>query len=102
MTRHRLDANHHLLREVAEKSGYYWMDLSQSNAGLDAILFRSDRVIFAEVKDGMKPLSAQKLTPHEQKVHAKLLAHGITVEVLTCPDDLLHLSRPQPSRSEEQ
>lgn len=96
--RHRLDANHHAIRECAEALGWHWQDTSQTGLGYDAILIRGGVVKFCEIKDGMKPISQQRLTPYEQRVHQDLKAHGVTVEVLTSQDDLVMLGREQRAR----
>ena len=94
LMRHRKDANQAALLEAAERIGWCALNASQSNLGFDAILVKAGRIVLAEIKDGDKPMSAQKLTPHEQDVHAKLKAHGITVEILTSEADVIALERP--------
>lgn len=98
---HRLDANHKELRQAAEKLGWLWEDTSQTGLGYDALITIQGRTVRAEIKDGRKPPSAQKLTPHEERVHQKLKAHGVLVELLTCVDDLQMLHRELRSRREE-
>lgn len=97
---HRLDANHRAIQQIAEQIGWYFWDCAQTGLGVDAILIKGGRIVVAEIKDGAKPISAQRLTPHEKAVHAKLKAHGVTVEILTCPEDVLMLERPQRARRE--
>lgn len=96
--RHRKDGNHGTLLAVAAQLGWYTQNTSQTELGYDAILVKAGRVVFAEIKDGQKPMSQQKLTPHEETVHRRLKAHGITVEILTCEEDVLMLERPHPQR----
>lgn len=97
-TQHRKDANHDTLRAVAERVGWLWLDTAQTGLGFDALLLKGGRWVVAEVKDGAKPISAQRLTPHEKKVHTTLKAHGVMVEILTCAEDVLMLERPQRAR----
>ena len=101
MRRHRQDRNHHEIREAAEALGWLWQDTSQTHLGYDAILVKGGRTVYAEIKDGQKPMRAQRLTPHEVRVHRTLKAHGVTVEILTCVADLVVLSRVVPTRREE-
>lgn len=96
--RHRKDVNHERLTQAAERLGWYVLNTSQSEIGFDAIMVKGGRIVFTEIKDGNKPISAQKLTPHEERVHATLKRHGITVEILTCVADLLMLERAHPRR----
>lgn len=93
-SQHRTDANQAALLVVAEQLGWCALNASQSNMGFDALLIKAGRIVIAEIKDGSKPLSAQKLTDHEKDVHARLKAHGITIEILTCEADVLALERP--------
>lgn len=99
-TTHRLDDNHHALRRVAEQVGWYFWDCAQTGLGVDAILIKGGRIVVAEIKDGRKPMSQQRLTPHEKAVHLVLKSHGITVEILTCEEDVFMLERPQRARWE--
>lgn len=92
--RHRKDDNHDALLDVATRLGWFAQNTSQTELGYDAILVKGGRVVFAEIKDGQKPMSQQKLTPHEQTVHRRLKAHGITVEILTSEADVIALERP--------
>ena len=99
-SRHRRDANHADVRAAAERLGWMFEDTSQTHLGYDAILTRVGRTVRVEIKDGSKPMSAQKLTPHEADVHSTLRAHGVIVEILTCVEDLQMLSRPPRARAE--
>ena len=85
---HRLDANHADIRRAVEAMGWLWMDCSQTALGFDALLAKGGRLVLIEVKDGAKPMSAQKLTAHEHRVHQQLKAHGIVVEVIRGVDHL--------------
>lgn len=98
--RHRLDANHKGLCDAVERMGWFVWNASQSGLGVDAILVKAGRMVPVEIKDGSKPLSAQKLTKHEQDVHATLKAHGVRVEILCSLDDLACLERVHPMRVE--
>lgn len=92
--RHRKDANHNHICLALTASGWYVQDTSSTNLGYDAILVKAGRIVLVEIKDGSKPPSAQKLTPHEEQVHAALARCGVTVELLTCLEDLAVLDRP--------
>jgi hypothetical protein len=91
--RHRKDRNHPEIREAVEALGYLWIELSQTNTGLDAIVVKHGRMVPVEVKDGARPPSARKLTPHEEQVHQQLKERGITVEILTGVDQSLDVLR---------
>ena len=91
--------NHKAIRQELEARGWLWQDTSQTHLGYDAIIHKGGRSTFLEIKDGTKPLSQQRLTPHETTVHAKLAAQGITVEIITCSEDLDVLERPQRGRA---
>ena len=91
--RHRLDTNHAEIRRAVEALGWLWMDCSQTSLGVDAFIAKGGRLVPVEVKDGAKPMSAQQLTAHEQRVHQQLKAHGILVEVIRGLDDLSVLGR---------
>lgn len=97
---HRLDANHRAIQQIAEQVGWCFWDCAQTGLGVDAILIKGGRIVVAEIKDGTKPISAQRLTPHEISVHATLKAHGVHVHILTCEHDVLMLERPQRARRE--
>ena len=96
--RHRKDANSDDIQDAAEPCGWLWQDTSQTDLGYDAILVKGGRSVYVEVKDGSKPPSEQRLTPHEEQVHAQLSRYGVTVELLTCIGDLQVLERPQQAR----
>ena len=98
MGRHRLDGNHKAVRKAVEALGYLWLDTSQTDIGLDAILVKHGRIIPAEVKDGTLSPSRQRLTPNEAKVHQALKQHGVTVEILTGVDSSLDVLK-QPFRN---
>lgn len=86
---HRLDGNHHEVRQALERVGYLFLDCSQTNLGFDALVVKAGRLVPVEIKDGRRAPSAQRLTPHEVEVHARLKAHGVTVEILTGVDQSL-------------
>jgi hypothetical protein len=92
--RHRKDTNHNSLVAALQQSGWYVQDTSSTNLGYDCLIAKGGRFIPVEIKDGSKPPSAQKLTPHESAVHADLARFGVEVVLLTKMDDLYSLERP--------
>lgn len=97
--RHRKDDNDDAIADTAERLGWLVLNTTQTGLGFDKILVKAGRIVIAEIKDGRKPMSAQRLTPHEKQVHARLKWHGVTVEILTCAEDVLALERSQPGRA---
>jgi hypothetical protein len=80
--RHRLDSNHRDVIDALERLGYWFWNASQSNLGIDGFVVGHGRIIPVEIKD---PKSSRRLqlTPHEAKIHQRLKANGVTVEILT-------------------
>ena len=80
MTRHakRTDANHAHIREGLRKQGWQVLDLSAAGCGVPdlAVALAPGTPWFLEVKDGDKPLSAQKLTAAQEVWHS--FAWGVT------------------------
>ena len=62
-------------------------------AEFDLLLAKGGRLVLCEVKDGSKPASGQKLKPSEEAFQAAMKLHGITVELLTCAEDIQVLER---------
>ena len=74
MTRYakRTDANHAAIRDGLRGLGYGVDDLSASGGGVPdlVVAIAPGRPHFLEVKDGAKPLSAQKLTKAQEVWHS--------------------------------
>ena len=74
MTRHarRVDANHGDIRDGLRADGWDVLDLSGAGDGIPdlCVYIKPGIPHFLEIKDGDKPLSAQKLTPKQEKWHA--------------------------------
>lgn len=71
MRGHRVDANHQLIRDGLRAKGYAVTDFSIYGGGIPdlAVALFPGVPYFLEVKDGEKPLSAQALTPAQEKWH---------------------------------
>lgn len=87
--RHTKDRNQDEVRDHIEAHGWLFEDTSQTSLGYDAIVSSpgGQRVVRLEIKDGSKPPSRQKLTPHEQRTHEKLARYGVAVELIRCIED---------------
>lgn len=94
---HRKDANHDQVKAELERLGYLFIDTSQTNLGLDAIVVKHGRMVPVEIKD---PKSSRKLklSPKEAKMHQLLKAYGVTVEILTGDNESLDVLR-EPRRN---
>lgn len=67
----RKDANHNAVASEFERLGCSFIDLSGTPCGFDGAAGYGGLSIMVEIKDGEKPPSARKLTPNEEKVHAR-------------------------------
>ena len=67
----RVDANHAAIREGLRQLGWDVLDLSGAGDGIpDLCVYVAAGIPhFLEIKDGAKPLSAQTLTPAQEKWH---------------------------------
>ncbi len=67
----RVDGNHAAIRDGIRAMGYEVLDLSAAGEGVPdlAVKVGAGLVQFLEVKDGSKPLSAQKLTEAQERWH---------------------------------
>ena len=94
---HAKDSNHDVVVEAIRRRGYFWMDASQTNLGVDGFAIGFGRVVPCEIKD---PKASRKLTlsTHEQQVHTILRRHGVAVELLTGDDASLDVLT-QPRRN---
>ena len=101
--RAKVDRNQAELVAELRARGWLWLDLSAVGGGCpDGIAVKGGRIVFCEIKDGNKPPSARKLTPAQVELHAVLKAKAVTVEILTCADDLSVLGRELRPRREEE
>lgn len=68
----RTDANHAHIRDGLRSLGWDVADLSAAGGGIAdlAVAVAPGMPHFLEIKDGGKPLSAQALTPAQEKWHA--------------------------------
>lgn len=84
----RTDGNHGTIKAVLRDIGARVIDLSAVGCGCPdlAVLYRG-RTIWIEVKDGMKPPSARRLTPDQREWHQAAHARGVDVRVVTNEDE---------------
>lgn len=87
-SRHRKDSNHDLVVAALALRGYWFWDASQSNLGVDGFAVGHGRIVPIEIKDP-KAWRGLQLSPHEAKVHQRLKAGGVVVEILTGDDGSL-------------
>lgn len=68
----RVDANHAAIRDGLRASGWAIGDLSGAGDGVPDLVCQvaPGRPHFLEIKDGAKPLSAQALTPAQERWHS--------------------------------
>jgi hypothetical protein len=68
----RTDANHSAIRDGLRGLGYVVLDLSGAGDGIPdlAVAVAPGMPHFLELKDGAKPLSAQKLTAAQERWHS--------------------------------
>ena len=79
----RRDANHRDVIRAFEAYGWTVADTADLGDGFPDVLIAKGGVMRqVEIKDGSKPLSARKLTPAEQRYHARLAAAGCPVLVI--------------------
>lgn len=85
----RVDANQAALVALLRKIGFKVLILSSVGDGVpDLLVGLNGKLRFCEVKDGRKPLSAQKLTPDQEAFFAKWDGY---CTILRCEDDVLSL-----------
>ena len=96
--RARVDANSAELLAACRSLGWLVVDLSRVGGGIpDAVLVKAGRTVWVEIK---QPKSVKRLSLQQEACHAALAAHGVTVEIITCLEDLAILGRPQRARVE--
>jgi hypothetical protein len=70
MRARRTDSNHSEIVQTFRELGCSVLDLSRVGCGCpDILVARNGKMLLVEIKDGMKPPSARKLTPDEQRFH---------------------------------
>lgn len=86
----RIDANQKAIVAVLRKCGADVQSLANIGSGVpDLLIYHSHcGYVLAEVEDGSKPPSAQRLTPDEEAFHARW--HG-RIEILRSVDGALKL-----------
>jgi hypothetical protein len=57
----------------------------------DCMLAYRGRILLAEIKDGSKPPSAQRLTAAQEIFHRQHEAHGVIIPIIRCEADALAL-----------
>ena len=96
--RPKQDKNAGELIEAMRALGWYWLDLSAVGGGVpDGIAIRGGRMVFCEIKDP----KVGRLTPAQEDLHAVLKSKAVTVEILTCVEDLQVLGRGSSGRYDE-
>jgi len=85
----RVDANQARLVEMMRKLGMKVLVLSSVGGGVpDLIVGCNFKLAYVEVKDGKKFLSAQRLTPDQEKFFAAWEGY---CTIIRCEDDVLTL-----------
>lgn len=88
----RVDANQAEIFGVWRDLGVLVTDTSHIGGGFpDCMLAYGGRLYLAEIKDGSKPPSAQRLTPAQEVFHRQHEAHGVRVATIRTIDDALAL-----------
>lgn len=88
----RTDANHSVVIEALRRCGWFVLDCSRVGHGFfDAIVCRRGRVVFAEIKDGTKPASRQRLTASEGAMHEDFRRAGAEVVILRSVEEAIRL-----------
>ena len=88
----KVDANHAAIRQALRRAGWYVRDQSRVGEGWpDLFLAKGGTVLLAEVKDGSKVPSAQRLTPMQAELHVALGRAGVKVVVLRSVEDAIQL-----------
>jgi len=87
--RAKVDANHRAIAWTLKQTGCHVLSLAAVGQGCPDLLVwnpRTEQLHMLEVKDGDKPPSARKLTPHQKRFHADW-----PVVVVTCIDEALEV-----------
>lgn len=88
----RVDGNHRDIRDALERIGWTVVDFSSVGRGIpDLYAAKAGRELWIEVKDGSKPPSERKLTPEQEKFHAKMQRAGVEIVTVTSVDEAVRL-----------
>ena len=88
----KVDANHRQIRAALERVGWLTIDFSAIGRGIpDLYAVKAGRAVWLEVKDGDKPPSRRTLTPDQERLHARLLAAGAELHVITSLEEAVAL-----------
>lgn len=80
---HKIDRNQPEIIRALEQCGCVVFDLSGCGDGIpDLLACRARKQHYLEVKDPEQPPSARRLTPAQQKWHAKAKVAGLSVHVV--------------------
>lgn len=79
----RVDGNHTAIKQNLERLGCEVEDTSGVGGGFpDLIVGKRGRAVFLEIKDPSQPPSGRRLTPAQEKWHARWKAQGVPVFVV--------------------
>lgn len=68
--RAKKDDNHDDIAGAFRRLGWSWLDTHQLGDGaIDGIAGKTGHNVLVEIKDGAKPPSRRRLTPHEKEFH---------------------------------
>jgi hypothetical protein len=90
--RARVDANHASIVKALRSCGWVVVDTSRLGSGFpDLVAARGGRLELIEIKDGAKPLSAQKLTDAEARFYERLSAAGVEIRYINAVEQVAAL-----------
>jgi Holliday junction resolvase len=88
----RTDTNHAEISQAFRQLGWSVVDCSRAGSGFPDLLVAKNGVMkLVEVKDGLKPPSARKLTEDEAAFHQRMLAAGCPVVIVLSLEDVAAL-----------
>lgn len=88
----RVDANQSEIFKLWRDLGALVTDTSRFGDGFpDCMLAYRGKIFLAELKDGSKPPSAQRLTPQQEIFHRQHEAHGIVIPIIRNMDEAMAL-----------
>ncbi len=77
----RRDRNHREIIEVFESLGWSVLDIADLKNAFDILVAKCGHTMAIEIKDGLKPPSARKLTPGEEAFRSRWLGN---YKIVTC------------------